>query len=117
MVRLPDSDEVFGMKPADSFSFSDEEDQGGLDFSSSSEATHESLRPSSGSANANQLPMQTVLHAGIKNQPYRHQAQVSDSDSSGLVFSDSEHATNPGKPRDPYEADIIFSSEESNEEP
>lgn len=116
MVRLPDSDEEFGMKPSDSFSFSDEEEEESIDFSSGSEATHASLHPSSRSRNAKHLRMQTASHAVGKDEPYRNQHQDSDSDSSSLIFSDSEGAINIGKPRDPCEKDIEFSSEESNED-
>ena len=117
MVRLPDSDEEFGMKPEDIFSFSDEDDKDSFDFSSSSEATHESLHQSSGSGNANQLPIQTELYAGSKDELYQNQPQDLDSDSSGLIFSDSEGAIKTGKPHDPHKKDIEFSSEESNEDP
>ena len=110
LVRLPDSDDEFGLKPADSFGFSDDELANSLTFSSDEEKDGVN-RPSNKQGEGK---MERALGAEVKSTPHTaHKLNTAatnrHSDSSEeLEFSDIEE-NNASKAK-PYTNDIQFSS-------
>ncbi|KAL9632750.1 MAG: hypothetical protein Q9164_005123 [Protoblastenia rupestris] len=90
LVRLPDSDEEFGFKPADSFEFSDEEGSEDLAFSSDEEA-HNSA-PSNDSKDGMQFGVSLNTSRVPSNTQDRLNVRSTTLSSEELEFSDEEAA-------------------------
>ena len=106
LVRLPDSDEEFGFKPADSFEFSDEEGSETLAFSSDDEA-HNSA-PTNDSKRGMQSGVSLTAGQEPSNTQDRLNVRSTTMSSEELEFSDEETA---GATRhEPSADDMQFSS-------
>ena len=104
LVRLPDSDDEFGLKPADSFGFSDDELDGSLVFSSDEEPSGTNLR------SIGHREEKDYEAVGVKDKGARRQSESSED----WDFSDAE-AKNASKTKICAD-DIQFSSSSEEEE-
>lgn len=116
LVRLPDSDDEFGLKPADSFGFSDDELANSLKFSSVDEKEGVN-RPSN---KQREGKMERALDAEIWSPPHTTQeliavAKLKHSDSSEELDFSSDEVNNAFKAKH-CTNDIQFSSSSSSSE-
>lgn len=112
LVRLPDSDDEFGLKPADSFGFSDEEDED-LMFSSEEDMDESRGRHERGGREEREVCMQDGTARYLLRKINRTPARSGSGSSEDLDFSESEtdHALKRKRDRE----DIQFSSSSEEE--
>ena len=113
LVRLPDSDDEFGLKPADSFGFSDEEDED-LAFSSDEEMDNSQGANDRGKEGRGELHMEDRMAQHSPRMVRRTSLRSESGSSEELDFSENETEKRKVKEEDD---DIQFSSaseEESN---
>jgi len=111
LVRLPDSDSGFGMKPSDSFDISEDEGRDSCEFLSSSSETACQASLVSRDLKTQHPTIEGQRCSGVKSKSIPRPRSGSPSDSSSLSFSDSESETRHSQNTE--DKDIEFSSEES----
>ena len=107
LVRLPDSDDEFGLKPADSFEFSDEE-EGDLAFSSEEDTKDGRNVKGRGKEAGREISVQKITAEPSPRKVDRTPGRSASSSSEELDFSDNE--TDGALKRNRGTEDIEFSS-------
>ena len=108
LVRLPDSDDEFGLKPADSFGFSDDEENGSLVFSSEDEMENSQGVDDGTKKAGREVCMRNKMAQHSPRKMNGKSVRSTSESSQELVFSDDEK-DDAGKRRGDAD-DIEFSS-------
>ena len=112
LVRLPDSDDEFGLKPADSFGFSDEEENESLVFSSEEEM-EKSQGVDDGTKKAdNEISMRDRMAEHTLRKKNRKSARSNSGSSQELDFSEGERDDAVKGRREVDDIEFSSSSEE-----
>lgn len=113
LVRLPDSDDEFGLKPADSFEFSDEEDEDMI-FSSEEDMDESQGRNERGGQEKRKVCIQASTARHLSRKVKRTSARSESESSEDLDFSEIEMDYRRTTKRDAEDIQFSSSSEEES---